>query len=177
MVVGECVAVGAVVGCIVGAFVDVGACVAVGAWLALGTGVTVGALVAVGAGVANRQLVLKTYVLFGGNTGFSESGGGTMVTFSQPVAFPETLNSAAQYSRRSTNLPLAIAFSIDAASDLCGNQSVPRHRADVASMAWRFVHSQRRRRVVRQVDAVVAVLRVAEADLAAGSPGVAHPDG
>ena len=29
MVVGECVAVGAVVGCIVGASVDVGACVAV----------------------------------------------------------------------------------------------------------------------------------------------------
>ena len=80
----------------VGAAVAVGEWVAVGMAVAVGANVAVGAAVAVGAGVANRQLVLKTYVLFGGNTGFSESGGGTMVTFSQPVAFPETLNSAAQ---------------------------------------------------------------------------------
>ena len=48
--------------------------------MAVGANVAVGAAVAVGAGVAKRQLVLKTYVLFGGNTGFSESGGGTTVT-------------------------------------------------------------------------------------------------
>ena len=68
-----------VVGCIVGAGVEVGPGVDVGA------NVAVGAAVAVGAGVANCQLVLKTYVLFGGNTGLSESGGGTMVTFSQTL--------------------------------------------------------------------------------------------
>ena len=76
-----------VVGCVVGAAVAVGECVAVG------EAVTVGAAVAVGAGVAKRQLVLKTYVLFGGNTGLSESGGGTMVTFSQTLP---ASNSAAQ---------------------------------------------------------------------------------
>ena len=78
MLVGAGLDVGAlVVGCIVGAGVAVGIAVAVGA------NVAVGAAVAVGAGVAKRQLVLKTYVLFGGNTGLSESGGGTTVTLSQ----------------------------------------------------------------------------------------------
>ena len=48
-----------VVGCVVGASVEVGPGVDVGA------NVAVGAAVAVGAGVANRQLVLKTYVLWG----------------------------------------------------------------------------------------------------------------
>jgi len=57
--------------------------VEVGPGVDVGANVAVGAAVAVGAGVANRQLVLKTYVLFGGNTGLSESGGGTTVTFSQ----------------------------------------------------------------------------------------------
>ena len=56
MLVGAKEDVGAlVVGCVVGARVDVGAAVAVGA------NVAVGADVAVGAGVAKRQLVLKTY--------------------------------------------------------------------------------------------------------------------
>ena len=88
MFVGAGLDVGAlVVGCVVGASVEVGPGVDVGA------NVAVGAAVAVGAGVANRQLVLKTYVLFGGNTGFSESGGGTMVTFSQTSV---ASNSAAQ---------------------------------------------------------------------------------
>ena len=68
--------------------------------MAVGANVAVGAAVAVGAGVAKRQLVLKTYVLFGGNTGLSESGGGTMVTFSQtlPASNSEAQDELSMYA-------------------------------------------------------------------------------
>ena len=105
------------VGWCVGAGVAVGECVAVGAAVAVGANVAVGAGevvgVAVGTGVVKSQLVLKMYVLFGARIGFNESGGGTMVTLSNPA----TLNASAQKSNCLTNFPFSIAFSIDWTKD------------------------------------------------------------